>query len=326
MSENTNNGVLITSNESLNDFEVSSAMDEKLQSDQAAQHPNANDIERELALQEEDLKETVEEETEENQEDDKFSSRFAALSRKEKDIRSRERDLEDKIAQFEARMQELEQSQAPQVEEKEPEIPLEYKLKKNPLEALSELGLTYEKLTELALNDGKLTPDMQMQLMREEIEKDYKSKFDELQNKLLEKEKQEEEAKYETAINQFKSEINDFVDGSEEYELIQANDAYDLVYDVIEEYYQENGRILDKKEAADQVEQFLEEEAQKLFEKSNKLKSRLTGVSKPATQPPRQSPTLSNSHAVKGTQTESQRLLSREESIARLAPMIKWED
>ena len=38
------------------------------------------------------------------------------------------------------------------------------------------MGLSYDKLTELALNDGKLTPEMQMRLMREELEGDYKSK------------------------------------------------------------------------------------------------------------------------------------------------------
>ena len=53
----------------------------------------------------------------------------------------------------------FEESNKEQEPEVEPEIPLEYKLKQNPLKALEEMGLSYEKLTELMLNDGKLTSE-----------------------------------------------------------------------------------------------------------------------------------------------------------------------
>ena len=50
-----------------------------------------------------------------------------------------------------------------------------------------------------------------------------------------------------------------------QYELIQANEANDIIYDVIEEHYNETGRILDIEEAAEAVESYLEEEAEKLL-------------------------------------------------------------
>lgn len=300
--------------------DVANAIDEKLIEQTAAATLNSNDIESEQKAAESDEK--VEESSEQ---DDQFASKFAALSRKEKDLRSREKQMEDKIAKFEARMAELE---APKVEEetKEPELPLEYRLKKNPLQTLEEMGLSYEKLTELALNDGNLTTDMQMKLMREEIETDFRSKYETLENKMLEKEKAEEEANYNETIASFKTDINTTINESEEYELIQANEAYDLVYDVIEQFYGENQRILDTKEAADQVEQYLEEELKKVLEKSKKFGNWKSDANKPVASTVRQSPTLSNSLSVSGSSETADKLLSREESLAKLAPLIKWED
>ena len=99
----------------------------------------------------------------ESQDNGEFDKKFAALSRKEKALRDRELELEQKYGN------------------KEKELPLERRIRANPLKALEELGLDYDKLTELALNDGRLTPDMQMKLMREELENDYREKFNNLE-------------------------------------------------------------------------------------------------------------------------------------------------
>lgn len=301
---------------------VSNAIDEKLIEQQKNQHLNANDIEAEINTEEENNEPQQEEKSEE---DKKWDSRFTALSKKEKDLRQREQQIEQKILDFEARMEELQAPKEPEVEEVK-KLPLEYRLKRNPLEALESIGMTYEQITEMVLNDGKMTPEMQMRLMKEDIQTDYKTKFEELENKLLEKERQEEEANYNQTITQFKEDINNVINSSEEYDLIQANEAYDLVYDVIEQYYQENGRILDTNEAADQVEQYLEEEIRSLTEKSKKIKSFRSTPTSEVVEKPRQSPTLSNSQAVSGVSNESGKLLSREESIAALANQIKWND
>jgi len=320
MSEDSGNyqvsNEVLSENVDISSNAISNALEEKMHDSQAAKTLNSYDIEAEDHSQEKPVEE----------EKDQFSSKFAALSRKEKDLRAKERQVEDRIAQFEARMAEMEA--AKNAEPVEPALPpLEYRLKKDPLKTLEEIGYSYEDLTKMVLNDGQMSQDMQMRLMREEMESDYKSKFEELEQKLTQKERQEEEAKYQETLNSFKADIKDFVNSSEDYELIQANDAVDLVYDVIEQYYEENGRILDTAEAASQVEQYLEEELQKVLEKSKKLKSRLTPAA-PAPQAPqqRQSPTLSNSHSATSTQTRSDKLLSREESIAELAKQIRWED
>ena len=259
----------------------------------------------------------VEEVREQEGEDDQFSRKFAALSRREKDIRAKEADYEYRMRELEEKLQEL------QNPPEEPQAPIEERLRRNPFETLEEMGLGYDKLTELALNDGKLTPDMQMKLMREELEHGYKSKFEELEERLAQKEQEEEYNKYESIETNFKQEIDSFVNGKDEFELINANGASDLVYDVIEEHYNDTGRVLNMDEAAEAVESYLEDELEKLMS-LGKVKSRFS---------PRQeqvfkrqpSPTLSNAHSAQAYQ-RADRPLSNEESVKEAAKLIRWDD
>ena len=193
------------------------------------------------------------------------------------------------------------------------------------MKALESVGLSYDKLTELALNDGKLTPEMQMKLMREELETDYKSKFEDLENRLVEKEKGLEEQRYEDIKLGFQNEIESFVNSNgQEYELIKANDANDVVYEVIEEHYNETGKILDIKEAAEAVESYLEEEATKLLQLS-KVRSKFNPGDNEQ-EPQRQSQvTLSNAHSAQANERVA-RKLSDEESKSAMAKMLQWDE
>ena len=125
----------------------------------------------------------------------------------------------------------------------------------------------------------------------------------------------------------YKNELTNFVNDNDKYELIRANDAVDVVYEVIEQHYNETQRILSKEEAADQVEAYLEEEVEKLLN-LNKVKSKTGALeaspkSEPTTpQKVQKAPTLSNAHSA--TASNSSRPLTREESVATAASLLKW--
>jgi hypothetical protein len=278
----------------------------------------------ETALAEKEVKESKEAvETDEAQEkDSNFNQKFASLSRKEKEFRQEREQFKREMEEFRRMKEEFETSN--KKEEKEPELPLEYRLKKNPIETLQEIGLDYETLTELALNDGKLTSDMQMKLMREEIEKEISEKYKSIEERLNEKEKAEEEAKYQQTIQGFKAEIENVVKSDlESYELIEANEAIETVYDVIETHYEETGNILEIKEAADAVEAYLYEEAQKLL----KLKKLSAGKEPTGDKEPEEkrhsSTTLSNDHSAQSV-NDVDKKLTNEQSIAEAAKALKW--
>jgi len=262
--------------------------------------------------------ENYDEPQQEESSQDQFASKFAALSRKEKALRDREAEYESKFEEMERRLAEYE------TQSQEPEVDWEQLLRRDPLRALEEAGLGYDKLTELALNDGKLTPDMQMSAMREEIERDYKRKFEDLEERLVAKEEAEAEEYYNSVQENFQHEIGSFInENNEAYELINASEANELVYDVIEEHYNDTGRILDLKDAADAVESYLEEEAGKLM-KLKKLSGRLDVNPEELFEP--DSPvTLSNDHAAQVVHENAQRMLSTEESKARAARMLQWD-
>ena len=253
-------------------------------------------------------------ETEPEKAPDPMASKFAALSRKERVLRQREKDLE-------ARMKELE-SQTGEATSKYED--LKSKMQANPVETLAEhFGLTYEDLTKIVLNDNEPTPDLKLR----ESETKLMSKLEALEQKLLEKEKQEEESRHEQQISAFKNEITSFVDQNEsEYEFIKANGAADEVYNVIAQQYAETGRVIEIKEAADAVEQYFEEEAKKLLA-LNKIKSRFEPKKpqKPEVEKVEQ-PTLSNEMSQTPTSYGSNSLVDREKSLAEAAKLIRWED
>lgn len=252
--------------------------------------------------------------------DDKFASRFAALSRKEKQLRERER-------QMEQRMQELENKYKSEEEQVSKYKSIPDRLKKEPLKVLEEYGLTPQQLAEMMLNDGKPTFEM----MLSDKEKAFKSELDEIRKKLEEKEQKEQEDNYNQILTNFKKEIAGFVnDNKNEYELIVANDAVDLVYEVIEQHHADTkeesgeGEILDTKKACEYVEQYLLEEAKRHLS-LNKVKGLLPKDEKPDEDQREPSRTLSNTDASK-VPNKKERFLSDEESKAEAAKLIRWID
>lgn len=272
--------------------------------------------------------ESQEDQSPEAKKEDEFSSKFAALSRREKSLREKESAIDAKLAELEQKIASL---QAPEpIAPKEPEqLPLEYRLKRDPLGTLKELGLSYDELTNLALNDGKLSPEAQLELMRQDMDKKYSGELQQLKEELKAKEERLEEEKFNETVNNFKGELTNFVNDNDKYELIRANDAVEVIYDVIEQHYSDTGRILSKEEAADQVEEYFEQEVEKLL-KLNKLKNKFGApqvapqVESPEPRQIQRAPTLSNAHSAAASKPS--RPLTRDQSVATAASLLKWNE
>jgi hypothetical protein len=261
---------------------------------------------------------------EEKVEESKFARKFAALSRKEKQLKAKEVEYGKRLAELEAKLKVKEEPK-----KEVSNIPIEKRFKQDPFKALEDLGLPYDKLTELALNDKKLTPDMQMKLMRDEIESGYKEKFEALEKRLNDKDQNEKKVRYDNIQKNYMTKVKGFVDSSPEtYEFIKANNAEQVIYDVVESHYKESGKILTIKEAADAVESHLEEEAEKLL-KLNKVSKRLEAFMQRKNEPEStiQEPvTLTNSHSQLTADEQNKPILSEEESKREIAKMLRWID
>ena len=104
----------------------------------------------------------------------------------------------------------------------------------------------------------------------------------------------------------------------QEFELTNKYESYNLVIDVINEYYNKNGEILASDKAAAEVEKFLEQQAELyLTTKRYQTKYPTTTTQK------KESPTLSNnmtpsSSVPRGT-------ISKEERLKHAASLLKWK-
>ena len=236
----------------------------------------------------------------EEKKDDKFSSRFAALAKREKALLSRESRLKEMESKFSS------------AEKQDAEF------KSNPIKYLQErYGLTYNDLTQLVLNDNKPTPDMKVKELEDKMSAWEKAKKEEAEKA--------EKAKTEQIITGYMGQIGEFIEANAaEFELIKAHgEGSELIYNVVDAHLIKTGRMLSIKEAATHVENYLYNEAQKLLT-LNKLKPKEPVKEVPTTQKPvSTAKTLTNNDQTE-VPTPTDKPLSKEESLKKAAAMIRW--
>jgi uncharacterized protein YaaR (DUF327 family) len=234
-------------------------------------------------------------------EDENFSRKFTALSKREADLRKREDELKARNAGYSS------------VDE--------YKklAKTNVQKWLEETGVSFDEITEYYLN-GAQNKDPKVLEVEEKLTK--------LEKQILEKEEQAAELERRTAVANYKSNQKAHIDSkASEYELIAATNNYDLVYDVTKQHFDKTGKILTHDEAAQMVENYLEKEVDKVL-KASKIKNKFSNTPKTETgakteQAKETIKTLNNS-MTSSAASPSSKPLSREESLERVASMLKF--
>jgi transcriptional regulator len=129
------------------------------------------------------------------------------------------------------------------------------KLLEDPLSVLNEAGISYDKLTEMLLSQPNANDPATKAIL---------SKLQALEAKQasIEKAAQEAQSKqYQDAVKQINSEIKMLVDGSTDFETIKELGLHEAVTELIEQTFQTDGTLMDIREAAEQVENHLLEEA-----------------------------------------------------------------
>lgn len=262
--------------------------------------------------------------------DDKFAAKFAALSKKEKQLRAQEKAMQTRIKEMEDRFKAQEEALKPYMSLKDAASADPSAL----LDNLRSMGLDEKKIVEKYILKQEPTPEEKQISMIQDLQKEINAlKADRLKEVEQSKEREVATKKQNevTLRKNYLSHLGSFVEkNANEYELIRANDAVDLIYDVMEEKYNTTlsadgtGVVLTEKEAADLVENYLYEQAKKLIE-TNKIKSsfatRVVETTKPKTG---QTATLSNT-AAQQVPARGERKLSDEESKAKMAEMLRFK-
>lgn len=258
-------------------------------------------------------------------ENDKVSSRFAALARREKDIRAKLAAADERervLAERESRLNEDERRKE------------EARKKRRPLEALKELGYTYQDVTQDVLGgyeEPKLDPvDEKLNPVKDLVDKTSKEN-EELRKQIQEiREAREQELRqrdYEKAMNSIRDTIKD----TEKFELINAmgEEAVEMIRDTVVEYWKTHKEELSLLEAAEMVEKYLDERYVSPLTKTKKLQSRVPqaastqSVSKEAKEP---KPSLSNSLTTAAKQSVDIDSMSKSDALAFLAKQLKYQE
>lgn len=237
------------------------------------------------------------------------SERFAALARKEAEVYRKQQAVRQQQAEI-----------ARQAEEVKAFQDLRRQAALNPVEALKALGLSYEQITEYMMNDNKPTPSLEVVSLRQEME-DFKKQQQTERDAARRQAESMAAQEQQQIIEQFRGEVTDYVkQHSETYELTALYSADNLVYQVIEEAFNQSGKVLAIPEAAKMVEEHLEELAQQAQRtKKFAAKQSVASPQAVAASAPKPGPTLSNSLSAVATASPQRPRTEAERVAAALA-------
>ena len=202
----------------------------------------------------------------------------------------------------------------------------------NPLEFLKSNGVSIKDLLHQDIN-GELPAES---VMQQKLDAQARQ-IEELINAQKEKEEAATKQKETAEWNSFVDQVSKFVDNEPKYELLRAGNMQWMVPQLMRDFYENNGREITAAQAADLVEESLEESLENYF-KAEKLQKKY-GLSQPTSESQetpvddaveaepvkkaqKKPKTLTNQLAM-GASEKDTGMLSREESLERIARMIE---
>lgn len=209
-----------------------------------------------------------------------LSTQYAVLARKEKALRAK---VQAQEAASKAREEALAAREAA-IKSKDSEYSTKFiskdQLSQDPWTVLSELGITYEQLTERALSHQQQDPATKAYLAR--LEAQIKATSDAQERAAKQQQDQQSQA-YQNALAQIRQDARTLVANDPNFETIHETNSVNDVVELIERTFKEDKVLLSTEEACELVENQLVEEAMKIA-RLKKIQSRLSP--KPATTAP----------------------------------------
>lgn len=246
---------------------------------------------------------------------DPMASRFAALARKEKQVREQEAKIKAEAGQY------------------KPMQDLAARAKSDPMSVMKEFGLSLDDLIIASMGESTPapTPEMQIAEIKAQLQKDKDDAVNAEQDRLAAEEKGKQDSIDEAILNHKLSITDHISKNAEKYELIQLHEAEELVWDVTEAHYEAHGTVLTPAEATDKVEAYLEEQTRKAMSLNRfkpaepKKDAGFEGYQVRDNQPIKTpSQTLTSNVSTTPADKSSTGRLSVEESKRQAAALLRW--
>lgn len=202
---------------------------------------------------------------------DPLSKQYAALAKRERQIRFKQQQAEQSLRAKEQEIAAREAALSAKDQEYKSGYISKAQFLKDPVSVMAETGLSYEQLTEQFINQGQRNPyvDNTIKALEDKIARLEAGREE---DKTAQAASQEQS--YKAALNQIRMDTKALVNADSSFEAIRATNSISDVVDLIEQTYKHEGVLLSVEEAAQQVEDYLLEEALKLT-KLEKIKKRL---------------------------------------------------
>lgn len=247
----------------------------------AVKAPSRPQIDTSPSDEETQVLETTSEEPQEEQQPKKVeppvSSQHALLARKEKALRAKQLQMEQ---QFKAREEALKARES-EFSSKSSQVDLSKyiprdQLKTQTLRTLAEEGISYDELTQQIINQAPTDPRTEAHIAR--LEAQIAKLEESTKNNQENANKQQQEA-YKAAVHQIRMDAKSLVNSDPTFELVKATGSINDVVELIEKTFQQDGIVMTVEDAAQEVENYLVVEAEKLARLS-KIQNRLKPVAK----------------------------------------------
>jgi hypothetical protein len=188
------------------------------------------------------------------------SSRFAALARREKQIRQEKADLDAREKAF----QQKEQSIKDQIRTE-----IAAQMKSNPASVLQEYGVDYNALTQSILNPP--SPEQQkISALEAEI-----AQLKQGQGSIKQDIQTSQQRAYENAVQQIRNDVKSAVAKSPDFQTVRVAGQEESVVELIKQTFESTGELLSVEDACKEVEDYLFDEAIRLTS-VDKVKAKLT--------------------------------------------------
>lgn len=167
------------------------------------------------------------------------ADRFAALHRKDREVRQRSQAFRTERDSFQKEMQAFRAEKAA----------WEAEFKARPLDAIKKRGYTYEDLTKAALNEGRFDPETGVKEVKTEVDR-LREEIAARDKKSAEEADKQAQHQFQETVRGFKQTVKAFVGANaEKYELTHRYDPEcDTVYSAIEEHWNRQQALFDRKE------------------------------------------------------------------------------
>lgn len=250
--------------------------------------------------------------------EDKLSSQYANLARKEKQLRARENQWKAEKAQYLSEIEKLKVvTPTPAIDESK--YISKDRFTSDPLGTMQEAGLSYDQITQLLLNPPPAeNPSTKAAIARMEAE--IKRQADIIE-KGTKSSQEAQSAQYKQAVAQITTEAKKLVMTDPAYEAVKATNSIHDVVELIEKTYAKEGILLTVEEAAQAVEDHITEEGFKLT-RLQKIQKRLQTVAPSDTKTPA-APQQSQNKTLTNNMGTTRQLSARERALLAFKGELK---